>query len=111
MEQKVRQEIMKQIQEQIVELRLEIKNMEERAETVNLDQSSIGRLSRMDSLTNQGIVLSSLNKAKVRLARLEMALKEVDDDEFGFCENCGEEIALKRLRAMPESKLCIHCAV
>lgn len=83
--------------------------MQERAQTVDLDQP-IGRLSRMDSLTNQGILLSSVTKAKTRLARLKQALKNIDDPEFGLCRECGEEIALKRLKAMPESELCIDCA-
>ncbi len=105
----VRQEIARSIQEQIRDLRLEIVSMEEQSRTVDLDQP-IGRLSRMDSLTSQGIALSTLNKAKVRLTRLKIALQRVEDHEFGFCENCGEEIAFKRLRALPESTLCIHCA-
>lgn len=109
MDHKVKQEIKEHLQKKIQELLLEIKNMDERAQTVSLDQP-IGRLSRMDSLTNQGIMLSSLNKAKIRLTRLKIALKRIDDHEFGLCENCGEEIALKRLKAMPESTLCIHCA-
>ncbi len=69
MDQIVKQEIKEQIQRQIQELRLEITSMEERVQTVGLDQP-IGRLSRMDSLTNQGIAMSSLNKARARLTRL-----------------------------------------
>lgn len=109
MNNQMRQEIKDHIRNQIQELRLEIRNMEEHSQTVSLDQP-IGRLSRMDSLTSQGIALSTLNKAKIRLARLEMALQRVEDSEFGICENCGEDIALKRLKALPESTLCVHCA-
>ncbi len=110
MEERTRQQIKQQIDKQIMELRQEIKDLEGRSQTVDLDQP-IGRLSRMDSLTNQGIVMSSLNKSKVRLARLEIASKRISrDDEFGYCENCGEDIAVKRLLVMPESTLCIHCA-
>jgi len=109
MNNQMRQEIKDHIRNQIQEVRLEIRNMEEHSQTVSLDQP-IGRLSRMDSLTSQGIALSTLNKAKIRLARLEMALQRVEDSEFGICENCGEDIALKRLKALPESTLCVHCA-
>lgn len=109
MDLEVKQEIKEQIQRQLQELRQEIASMEERVQTVDLDQP-IGRLSRMDSLANQGIAMSSLNKARARLTRLEMALNEVDGEEFGFCRECGEEIALQRIRALPESTLCIHCA-
>jgi hypothetical protein len=48
--------------------------------------------------------------AKTRLARPKQALKNIDDPDFGLCRECGEEIALKRLKAMPESELCIDCA-
>ncbi|MFP4127502.1 MAG: TraR/DksA family transcriptional regulator [Desulfonatronovibrio sp.] len=110
MEEQIRKQISQQIEKQIKDLRLEIKDLEQRSQTVNLDQP-IGRLSRMDSLTNQGIAMSSLNNSKVRLARLEMAAKRIlQDDEFGYCENCGEDIAVKRLLVMPESTLCVHCA-
>ncbi|MCA1743412.1 MAG: TraR/DksA C4-type zinc finger protein [Desulfovibrionales bacterium] len=110
MDKKIKEQIKEQISKQLQDLTEEIKDMEERSQTVNLDEP-IGRLSRMDSITNQGIALSSLNKAKIRLTRLEMALKRIDeDDEFGYCENCGEDIAIKRLMALPESTLCIHCA-
>ncbi|ACV69612.1 TraR/DksA family transcriptional regulator [Desulfohalobium retbaense] len=104
---KIRQAVLQQMEI----CRQEIADLEQRAETVELDQP-IGRLSRMDSMVNQGIVMSSLNKTKHRLARLEQALKrlDADDPEYGLCVECGEEIALKRLLALPESEVCIHCA-
>lgn len=97
--------------QQIATCRQELTELEKRAETVEVDQP-IGRLSRMDSMVNQGIVMSSLNKTKYRLARLEQALKRIDsgDPEYGMCVECGEDIAFKRLQALPESEVCIHCA-
>ncbi|MFP4429500.1 MAG: TraR/DksA family transcriptional regulator [Desulfovermiculus sp.] len=109
MDHKTRIELQKAVEEQIQAVSRDVADMEERAGTVDLDQP-IGRLSRMDSLTNQGILLSSLNKAKTRLARLKQVLKNIDDPDFGLCRECGEEIALKRLKALPESELCIDCA-
>lgn len=109
MDQQTRYELQKAVEEHIRILTRDVAEMEERAGTVDLDQP-IGRLSRMDSLTNQGILLSSLNKAKTRLARLRQVLKNIDDPEFGLCRECGEEIAPKRLKVLPESELCIDCA-
>jgi DnaK suppressor protein len=37
-------------------------------------------------------------------------LKNIDVPEFGLCKECGKQIALKRLKAIPESELCIGCA-
>jgi DnaK suppressor protein len=109
MDPKTRDELRTVIEEQIQAVSRELAEMQERAKTVDLDQP-IGRLSRMDSLTNQGILLSSVTKAKTRLARLKQVLKNIDDQEYGLCRECGEEIGIQRLKALPESELCIDCA-
>ena len=109
MDEKTRDKIREAAQEQIRRLSRELAEMEQRAGTVGLDQP-IGRLSRMDSLTNQGILLSSITKAKTRLAKLRQVVKGIDEPDYGLCLECGEEIAPKRLLALPESELCIDCA-
>jgi RNA polymerase-binding protein DksA len=37
------------------------------------------------------------------------ALQKVDEGTYGICDNCGEPIPEKRLRALPEATLCINC--
>jgi RNA polymerase-binding transcription factor len=37
------------------------------------------------------------------------ALQKIDDGNFGSCERCGEEIADKRLEALPFARYCIDC--
>ena len=98
------------MREEIADLRARLGDLEERAKTVELDQQAVGRLSRMDSLANQGIAMNALGKAKSRLARLERALSRINDQEFGLCADCGEPIAPARLLAMPEAVLCVRCA-
>ncbi len=44
------------------------------------------------------------------LARTERALAKLDEDTYGLCDACGEPIAPKRLRAMPDGVLCMACA-
>jgi DnaK suppressor protein len=44
------------------------------------------------------------------LLRIEQALRRIDEDEYGFCEECGEEIAGKRLAIDPAASHCIRCA-
>lgn len=109
MDEQVRSALREEIDRQIAEIRKNLSDYQERSDAVGLDQP-IGRLSRMDSLTNQGILLSGMDKSKTRLARLEQALRIIDDPEFGYCLECGEEIAEKRLMALPESRLCTACA-
>lgn len=71
---------------------------------------AIGRLSRLDTMLNQGVNENSLAQARQRLLRLESALKRLDDSDFGFCEECGEEIPEARLLALPETRFCVSCA-
>jgi DnaK suppressor protein len=41
--------------------------------------------------------------------KIELALKKIDEGEFGLCEECEEPISLPRLQARPEAPLCIQC--
>ena len=48
-------------------------------------------------------------REKVFLDKIERALIKIEDGSFGKCEECEEEISLKRLEARPETTLCIRC--
>ena len=48
-------------------------------------------------------------REKFLLEKVEHALEKLSGSEFGLCEECGEEISLKRLEARPETNLCIRC--
>jgi DnaK suppressor protein len=43
------------------------------------------------------------------LAKVEAALKKIEDGEYGECKVCGEQIGVARLRARPVAELCIEC--
>jgi DnaK suppressor protein len=43
------------------------------------------------------------------LGKIEQALEKIENNEYGLCESCGEEIGLKRLEARPVAELCIDC--
>ena len=43
------------------------------------------------------------------ISKIEMSLKDIDDDLYGFCETCGVEIGIKRLEARPTATQCIDC--
>jgi DnaK suppressor protein len=79
-------------------------------ETVELDQTRVGRLSRMDALQAQAMSLETGRRRRQKLLQIAAALKRIDDDDFGYCEDCGEEIASARLDADPTAELCIQCA-
>lgn len=92
--------------EQISELSAESR------ETVVLDQSSVGRLSRIDSLQQQAMAQATERQRISELARIDAALTRInqDEDEYGYCAACGEEIAEKRLAIDPSATRCIKCA-
>ena len=82
----------------------------EAAGTVELDQSKVGRLSRMDALQAQAISQERERRRELELQRIEAALQRIDRDDFGYCQECDEPIAEARLRFDPAVTLCIQCA-
>ncbi|MDT8398274.1 MAG: TraR/DksA family transcriptional regulator [Pseudomonadales bacterium] len=82
---------------------------ESSGDTVVLDQSKVGRLSRMDAMQQQQMAKSNLVKTTNRLRRVNRALAKVESGDFGYCEECGENIAPARLQVQPEAPLCLAC--
>lgn len=78
--------------------------------TVELDQQAVGRLSRMDALQNQAMAKAGHARRQVLRQRLTAALARMDAGEFGYCEDCGEDIALGRLNIDPAAMRCVSCA-
>lgn len=78
--------------------------------TVELDQQSVGRLSRMDALQYQAMAKAQAGRRQIEKARLTAALARMNDDEYGYCEDCGDAIAKARLELDPAATKCIGCA-
>lgn len=76
---------------------------------VELDQQSVGRLSRMDAIQQQSMDLAREERRKARLATLAAALHRLDKDEFGYCLACGEDIFRQQLEIDPAVTLCVDC--
>lgn len=77
---------------------------------VELDQTRVGRLSRMDALQGQAMAQETERRRQEELARIDAAMKRVEDGTYGDCVGCGEPIAKKRLALDPSAALCIECA-
>ena len=82
----------------------------EASEVVELDQSKVGRLSRMDAMQGQAMAQASKERREQQLRQIEAALARLDDDEYGYCQACGELIDPRRLEFDPTALLCIDCA-
>ena len=77
---------------------------------VELDQSTVGRLSRMDALQAQAMSLETKRRRELELTKIKSALMRIENEEYGYCLRCDEEIAEKRLTIDPAATLCINCA-
>ena len=76
---------------------------------VELDQQSVGRLSRMDAIQQQSMDLAREERRRARLAMMAAALYRLDNYEFGCCLACGEDISRQRLEIDPAVTLCVDC--
>ena len=79
-------------------------------EVVELDQTRVGRLTRMDALQAQAMSLETGRRRRQRLLDIEAALERINEDGYGDCFECGELIKPARLAADPTATLCISCA-
>jgi DnaK suppressor protein len=90
-------------------LREDAQSAEDRGMVI-LDQQSVGRLSRMDALQRQAMAEATQRRRNARRRRIDGALQRIEEDEFGFCQDCGDEIAFARLELDPTVPVCVSCA-
>ena len=91
-------------------LKASIESTADDRKPVELDQSMVGRLSRMDAMQQRQMALASERQRRTDIARTEAALRRLDAGEYGFCVNCGERISAARLAADPAIPSCLACA-
>ncbi len=98
------------IRARLVALEAENKLGQDAQSVVQLDQQSVGRLSRMDALQHQAMAKAQAVRRDIQTLRLNAALARITEGEFGYCEDCAEDIAPKRLELDPSVTKCIACA-
>ena len=76
---------------------------------VVLDQTAVGRVSRVDAMQQQSMAVSTKSKAITKLKKVAEALSSIKTGDYGYCRRCDEPIASARLAAKPEANLCILC--
>ena len=80
------------------------------ARPVELDQTRVGRLSRMDAMQAQAMSIEAKRRRDIELVRIKSALERIEDESYGECLECLEPISPARLEHNPAVTLCIHCA-
>ena len=98
------------LREELESLRKASGETAEHRKPVELDQQSVGRLSRMDAMQQQAMAAAQDVRRYARIHALEAALRRLDREEFGWCDACGEFIGAKRLDLDPTIVRCRDCA-
>jgi RNA polymerase-binding transcription factor len=77
---------------------------------VELDQQSVGRLTRQDALQQQAMAKAQEVRRVNEQRKIDAALIRIADDDYGWCEECGEAIVVRRLEIDPTALRCAACA-
>ncbi|KIG13962.1 DnaK suppressor protein [Enhygromyxa salina] len=104
---------------QLVELRTQLLALNEELEQLIAQTSEgaapvdlnepIGRLSRMEAMQQQAMTAANRRASQQRLKLTHLALNRLERGEYGECQSCEEPIEFRRLKARPESPLCLNC--
>lgn len=92
------------------ELETTITQATDAAKPVELDQTVVGRVSRIDAIQQQEMTLAAQRRRVEQIQKIEAALRRIASGDFGYCIKCGEDIAEKRLELDPAIPTCINCA-
>ena len=106
---KQKQELLSLLQSNKAKLEQQLLDSESATGVVTLDQSSVGRVSRVDAMQQQSMAVSTRTKAKISLRKVLKALKRLDTEDFGFCGQCDEQIEFNRLKVQPQASHCLKC--
>ncbi|MFH0809576.1 MAG: RNA polymerase-binding protein DksA [Pseudomonadota bacterium] len=59
--------------------------------------------------SDRNFMLRIRDRERKLILKIKETLDRMDEDDFGTCESCGEEISEERLRARPVTTLCVDC--
>jgi DnaK suppressor protein len=80
------------------------------SEPVELDQSSVGRVSRVDAMQSQSMAVEAIRLRQQQLRKITMALALIESGDYGYCARCDNEIDPRRLTIDPAATQCVPCA-
>ena len=75
---------------------------------VDREISSADIVDQASSQTEKTVEMRTLNRQIKLLSKINKAIKKIDDDTYGYCEETGEPIGIKRLIARPIATLSIE---
>ncbi len=79
------------------------------SELVSQSIQEIGYVDRASADINQSLKLRIRSRESLLIKKIREALERVENNSYGICESCGEDISIKRLEARPVTTKCIDC--
>jgi DnaK suppressor protein len=104
------EELRSELERQLARLQRSMRTTDRVMKPVQLDQTSVGRLSRIDNLQTQGLTAGLQAREQAKLGQILEALKRMEGGSYGTCVLCGEPVAFERLMVFPEAPNCAACA-
>ncbi len=66
-------------------------------------------MDRASADTDQSLKLKIKSRTSLLNQKIRKALERIEDNTYGICDSCGEDISIQRLEARPVTTKCIHC--
>ena len=80
-----------------------------RAGQESADDGTEDIVDRANNAYNRELMFSLSDTERNTLLLIENALRRMDEGTYGRCSNCGQNIALPRLEALPWARFCVDC--
>lgn len=106
---KQKQELLSVLLSNKTKLEQQLLDAESATGVVTLDQSSVGRVSRVDAMQQQSMAVSTRAIAEASLRKVLKTLKRMDAEDFGYCGECDKPIQFNRLKVQPQASHCLKC--
>ena len=74
-----------------------------------LIENAAEEFDRLQQQLNREVAIRNLDRESKLLKEVQLALKRIDEDNFGVCLRCEEDIPEKRLKALPWAAYCVPC--
>ena len=76
---------------------------------MNNDVNPSDPLDRAVVDTERSYTLRMRDRESILIRKIRRSLEDIEDDIYGICEECGQDIAIERLKARPVARRCIKC--
>jgi DnaK suppressor protein len=108
-DQRALQGLRERLERRLAELESLLSDTADVRRPLELDQTSVGRLSRMDAMQQQATRAGLREAFDRERRRVQAALQRMGDTRYGLCCACEDELSVERLHADPAAPFCMDC--